>query len=125
MLYILIGANAAIYLLAIIGIVRARLTRIPRVKDIEEAFKVLERALKASFPDLPKGFTWREVVTRLKSSGMEMDWWDIENTLRKYEAYKYGGIMYTDVNVQSVLRLAVSLPRGETYAARPQNQSSR
>ncbi len=48
--YSLVLANVAVYLLAIIGVIRARLRMEARVKSIEEAFAVLERALKASLP---------------------------------------------------------------------------
>ena len=122
--YLLVLANVAVYLLAIIGVIRARLRMEARVRSIEEAFAVLERALKASYPDLPEGFTWNEVVTRLKSTKQELDWWEIEYTLRKYEAYRYGGIAYSDVNVMAVLRLAMSLPRGERYVRGSKVQSN-
>ena len=84
--YALVIVNVLVYLLAIIGIIRARIRSAAQVKSIEDAFGVLERALKASYPDLPEGFTWSEVVTRLKSSKRGLDWREIEQTLRKYEA---------------------------------------
>ncbi len=108
-----------------LAVIRARRARRTRVKDISEAFAILEKSLHNAFPDLPEGFTWKEVVSRLKSLGItKLDWWEIENTLKKYEAFRYGGIEYSNINVQSILRLANSLPRGVSYAARSQSQSA-
>ena len=115
---ILVVANIATYLLLMAGIVRARRSAFPPASNAEEAFAILERSLKATFPDLPEGFTWNEVVARLRTMKLEMNWADIEVDLRQYEAYRYGGIRYTNINTRSVLRLASSLPRGERYASR-------
>lgn len=124
MFYLLIATNISVYVLAIVGIVRARLKAVTKVKSIEEAFGVLEKALKESYPDLPEGFTWNEVVTRLKSTNQDLDWWEIERTLRKYEAYRYGGIVYSDVNAEAVLKLAFSLPKGGKYVSRSEVNSN-
>ncbi|MHB8568028.1 MAG: hypothetical protein ACYC7D_11795 [Nitrososphaerales archaeon] len=117
-LYLLFAASIIAYLFALLGMFRARLRRIPNVENIDEAFALLEKSLRETFPDLPEGFTWQEVMLRLKTLGLEMNWIDIEITLKKYEEYRYGGIVYTNTDVKSVLGLAFSLPKGETFAPR-------
>jgi len=124
-LYIVVIANGLIYLLLLVGIVRVRSRRIPKNLTVEQAFKILESSLKNSFPDLPEGYTWREVMFRLRALNPEReDWFEIENTFRKYEDYRYGGMEYRNVNAQAVLKLALSLPRGEKFARVSQVKSS-
>ena len=110
--------NVLVYLFLVGGAIRARRAKArAAIKDIGEAFQLLETSLHETFPDLPQGFTWNEAFVRLKSLGLsrELDWWEIENTLKKYEAFRYGGIEYSTINVPSILRLANSLPRGVNY----------
>jgi hypothetical protein len=74
---------------------------------------VLERSLMRAFPDLPVGYTWGEVMAKVKSLHLELDWFEIENTFRKYQDFRYGGIAYKNANVDAILRLAAGLPKGE------------
>ena len=126
----MIAANIGVYVFAIAGIIRARLRSVTRVNTIQQAFAILEKALKSSYPDLPKGYTWNEVVTRLKSSNLRdqgLEWWDIEKTLREYEAFRYGGVAYSgNARISSVLKLAMSLPKrgGKIYVSGSQVQSN-
>jgi len=122
--YSLVLANIVVYLLAVAGVVRAMLRKTVHVGSVEDAFAVLEKALRASYPDLPEGFTWNEVLTRLKSSKQDLSWREIDQTLRKYEAYRYGGVACPDINVSAVLRLAQSLPKGERYVTGSKVQSN-
>jgi hypothetical protein len=110
-----VGSNVAVYAAAAGGLIRAVKRRHLRITNIEEAFAILEKSLEASYPELPEGFTWSEVVTRLKSSSINLDWSDVERTLRQYEAYRYGGIAYRDVSVAAVLELAMKLPKGDLF----------
>jgi len=47
---------------------------------------------------------------------MNLDWWEIESTFKKYEDFRYGGIEYKNANPKVVLKLALSLPKGEKFA---------
>ncbi|MFI5420751.1 MAG: hypothetical protein ACHQ1H_07255 [Nitrososphaerales archaeon] len=125
LLYLLIAANALIYLGVAAGIVRSRKDRIPSNPTVEDAFRVLERSLARAFPDLPAGYTWGEVMEKIKALHLELDWYEIENTFRKYQDFRYGGIAYKNANVDAILRLAMSLPKGEKNATLSQIQSSR
>ena len=113
----LILLNAVIYFFLILGLTRIRRRNIRDVRNIEDAFALLEDCLSTSFPDLPEGFTWKEAIYRLKKLEMKADWQDVENALRKYEAYRYGGIRNSDIHIQSVVKLARNLPRGQTFAS--------
>jgi len=124
-LYLLVAANAAVYFGLLAGIIRSRKYRIPSNPTVEDAFRVLERSLTSAFPDLPVGYTWKEVMNRIKSLNLELDWWEIENTFRKYEEFRYGGIAYRNANVDAILRLAMSLPKGEKDVNISQIQSAR
>lgn len=115
-LYLLIALNILVYIVLAIGIVRNRRGRLPENPTVEDAFKYLELSLTRAFPDLPPGFTWKEVISKLKMLNLELDWVEIENTFKKYEDYRYGGIQYKDANVEAIMRLASRLPRGEEIA---------
>jgi hypothetical protein len=119
-LYFELGLILVVYALFIGGLVRARRHRVPKEPTVEQAFQILESALKKAFPDLPEGYTWREIVRRLKPYHLDLDWWEIENTFRKYEDYRYGGIEYKNANAKAIIELAMSLPEGEKYADKTQ-----
>jgi hypothetical protein len=101
-----------VYLALVAGFLRSRKDRIPSNPTVEDAFRVLERSLNRAFPDLPVGYTWGEVMAKVKSLHLELDWFEIENTFRKYQDFRYGGIAYKNANVDAILRLAASLPKG-------------
>jgi len=123
---LLIAANAGIYLALIVGVLRSRKDRIPSNPTVEDAFRVLEKSLNRAFPDLPVGYTWGEVMQKIKGLHLELDWYEIENTFRKYQDFRYGGIAYKNANVDAILRLAMSLPKGEKEnASVSQIQSAR
>lgn len=83
-----------------------------KMVTLEQAFRILEGALRQSYPDLPDGYTWREaLITMKKSHGESQEWVEIEKVLKKYEAIRYGGIRGEDVETGSVLRLAHRLRR--------------
>jgi len=65
--------------------------RPPVVRDVREAYQVLDRTIERFVPDMPPGFTWRDAFERLKTSGMNVDWPKMESSLAGYEAFRYGG----------------------------------
>ncbi len=115
-LYVLIVLNIGVYVMLAIGIIRNRKDSPPKNPTVEEAFRYLEISLNRAFPDLPAGFTWNEVISKLKMLNLQLDWLDIESTFKKYEDFRYGGIQYKNANVDAILRLASSLPRGGEIA---------
>jgi hypothetical protein len=106
----------AVYVVLVFGILRNRRGSLPNNPTVEDAFRYLELSLNRAFPDLPPGFTWKEVINKLKSLNLELDWFEIESTFKKYEDFRYGGIQYKNANVEAILRLASNLPRGEEIA---------
>ncbi len=116
--YILAAANVVAYGMIAIAILK-RSAKLPENVTLEQAFRILENALNRSYPELHDGFTWGEITSKLKTSNArvkEQDWVEIENLVRKYEAFRYGGIDYRDTDPRAVLQLARKLPRGETIA---------
>jgi len=115
-LYTLLGTNVLVYIMLALGIARSRRGRLPKNPTVEDAFRVLELSLYRAFPDLPAGFTWNEVMEKIRALNLDLDWFEIENTFQKYVDYRYGGIKYRNANVEAILRLAAKLPRGEKSA---------
>ena len=77
--------------------------------NLIEAFNGLELALKEAVPDLPSGFTWEEALARLKSSGVKTE--AMEEALKSYEAYRYGGAPPPDLDYREVVNVANMLGR--------------
>ena len=123
-LYLLVGTNIVVYILLAVGIVKSRRNRLPKNPTVEDAFRILEASLYRTFPNLPPGFTWNEVMTKVKSLNLELDWFEIENTFKKYEDFRYGGLEYRNANVNAILNLAAELPRGERSASITQIERS-
>jgi len=63
-------------------------------------------------------------MTKVKSLNLELDWFEIENTFKKYEDFRYGGLEYRNANVNAILNLAAELPRGERSASITQIERS-
>lgn len=105
----LIFLNVAAYgsLVAALAVWRRR--RVPKPADARAAFRLLETALKRAFPDLPDGFTWREGMDMAKKKGLDVSWEEIDETLRSYEAYRYGGSPSLEPMLPEVLKLVKAL----------------
>lgn len=116
LLYGLLIANALFYALLILGLFKRRSSR-PVVSNVAEAFALLETALKESLPDLHEGFTWREAISRVEGISPEVNWESLQNVLKGYEAFRYGGfeLVYTDPG--EVLRLASALGKGARFVS--------
>jgi len=97
------GANAALYALLLVNVYRGRKQKVV-AGNLAEAFRTLESALKIGVPDLPAGFTWEEAVARLKVK--EVDSKAIEDALKSYEAYRYGGLPLPDSDYKEIVRVA-------------------
>ena len=88
---LLLAADGAAAVALLVGLLALRTVRFPIVKDVGDAFQVLERTIERFVPDLPVGFTWGEAIERLKGYGVEVNWLKMESTLAGYEAFRYGG----------------------------------
>jgi hypothetical protein len=104
----LLAANVALYASLVFAVLRFRRLRI-EASDLGEAFNGLELALKQALPDLPSGFTWEEAMARLRSSGVQTE--GMEDALRGYEEYRYGGGPLPALDYRGVLRVANALGR--------------
>ena len=99
----LLVLNTLLYVPLIFAAVRRRRQKV-NASDLADAFSGLELALKEAVPDLPVGFTWEEAVARLRSSGVQTK--GMEDALRSYEEYRYGGLPLPDLDFREVVRLA-------------------
>jgi len=82
----------------------------PRVTT-DAAFELLDKSLNEYLNDLPKGYTWEEVLAMLKKIGINADWEEIELAVKNYEAFRFGGAELDDSYAEPILELARSLPR--------------
>lgn len=73
------------------GFFLMRRLRPPVVRDVREAYQVLDRTIERFVPDLPPGFTWGDALERLKGYEIKVDWRRMESSLAEYEAFRYGG----------------------------------
>ncbi len=109
----LVALNIALYAMIVAGYIMSRRIRIFRVTNLREAFEFLEKRLRRAFPDLREGFTWNEAMAKIKPIHGNVDWIVVERVLQKYEAYRYGGVDPGNVRIDSIVKLAMMLPRGE------------
>lgn len=118
--YALVLANGVVYAFIAVALLIRRKSKPLEGVTLEESFRILETELGKAYPDLGNGYTWQEIVQRLRTSNSgisETEWSEIENVLKKYEAFRYGGVNYGDVDPHSVVMLARRLPRGEIVAS--------
>lgn len=89
---------------------------LPTDVSLEQAFDELELSIKQSYPTLPEGYTWKEVLLKLKrdyGKQSTIDWPEIEDTLKRYESFRYGGIKFESGDTRPILRVARMLRRRE------------
>jgi len=91
--YSLALANPVVFSVGIAGVIRARLRKMAYASSIEDAFAVP----RLGCLDLSEGFTWNEVLTRLKSSKQKLNCWEIQQQTLKGNATSF------DVIIQQVL----------------------
>ncbi|MGA2664598.1 MAG: hypothetical protein ABSF83_06625 [Nitrososphaerales archaeon] len=85
-----IGLNLAAYASLAAALLQWGRQRPPRPTDGPAAFRLLERALRRSFPDLPRGFTLKEGLSKARLDGPALRWEEIDRTVADYEAFRYG-----------------------------------
>jgi hypothetical protein len=114
----LVVTNIVIYLFLFLGIQRVRRdSSLYKISSVGQAFTALEKALRASFPELPQGFTWSEGVARAKQLELKIDWAELDREVRSYEAIRYGTgepktiFVPSHTHFREVLKLTLSLPR--------------
>lgn len=99
----LLGLNVVLYI-PLFWTALGRRRRRVKASNLADAFSGLELALKDAVPDLPAGFTWEQAVVRLRSSGVQTQ--GMEDALRGYEEYRYGGVPMPDVDFHEVVKVA-------------------
>jgi len=99
----LLALNIALYAALVFAAI-GRWRRKVSASNLSEAFDGLEVALKEAVPDLPSGFTWEEAVARLRSSGVQTK--GMEDALKSYEEYRYGGAPLPDLDYREVVKVA-------------------
>jgi hypothetical protein len=99
----LLALNVVLYATLAIAILKRRMSRVS-AKNLAEAFRGLEIALRQAVPELPAGFTWGEAVARLRSAGVQTN--GMENALKGYEEYRYGGTPLPDLDFHEVVKVA-------------------
>jgi hypothetical protein len=100
---VLVALDLVLYVL-LASILLTRRRRRVNAKNLGEAFKGLEVALKQAVPDLPAGFTWGVALERLRAAGVQTD--GMENALKGYEEYRYGGRALPEVDYDEVVMVA-------------------
>ncbi len=110
----LLVVNVILYIPLVFAVFRRRRHKV-RASNLADAFNGLELALKEAVPDLPAGFTWEEAVARLNSSGVQTR--GMEEALKSYEEYRYGGSPLPDLDFREVVKVANMLG-GITAAAK-------
>ena len=104
----LLALNVVLYASLGFAALRQRRRKV-EPSNLMEAFNGLELALKESVPGLPSGFTWEEALARLKSSGVKTE--AMEDALKGYEAYRYGGTPLPDLDYREVVNVTHKLGR--------------
>ena len=100
---VMLAVNVVLYAALVFTVLSGRTRRV-NAENLAEAFKGLEAALKQAVPDLPDGFTWGDAVARLRSAGIQTS--GMENALKGYEEYRYGGTPLPNVDFQRVVMIA-------------------
>ena len=103
--------DGALFVSLALGIFALRSLRPPVVRDLSDAFQVLDRVIQRFVPDLPSGFTWGEAVEHLKGRGMKVDWPRMESSLAEYEAFRYGGRDMPPGTGDEIVRLSTQIRR--------------
>jgi hypothetical protein len=84
------------------------------VISAKEAFALFEKHYKEAFPE-DRTFTWGEAVmkaaNRVKLVASESIM--VQNSLRQFEAYRYGEISAQQVDTQPILKLATALRKNK------------
>jgi hypothetical protein len=100
---VMLAVNVVLYVALVLTVQSGRGRRV-NAENLADAFKGLEVALKRAVPDLPEGFTWGDAVARLRSAGIQTN--GMEDALKGYEAYRYGGTPLPDVDFHEVVIVA-------------------
>jgi hypothetical protein len=100
---VMLAVNVVLYVALVFTVLSGRARRV-NAENLAEAFKGLEVALMQAVPDLPDGFTWGDAVARLRSAGIQTN--GMENALKGYEEYRYGGTPLPNVDFHEVVMVA-------------------
>jgi hypothetical protein len=105
---VLVAANLLVYATLAAGLVLL----LRPVRSLRgDTFFALGEVLRARFPDLPTGFTLREGLTRARQVAPQLDWGAIDEELRAYEGYRYGGLPDSGAPSVVIAELTAALGR--------------
>lgn len=116
--YILIAAVIVESIVAALSAFK-RGSKLPENVSLQQAFDILESSVSSSYPNLPAGYTWKEVISKIRLDYGEqegIDWVDVEDRLKSYESIRYGGLRFETTNTGSILKLARLLRKREWLA---------
>ncbi|MHB1907573.1 MAG: hypothetical protein ACYCQJ_01730 [Nitrososphaerales archaeon] len=110
-LYGLAAVNIVLYIVLIEAYLRNRRAfRIPKVSSAKQAFDYFESSYVAIFPQEQDGFTWGDALARARSLSLAgVDWESVENSVRQYEAYRYGGVETQNIDTYPIMKVAMLL----------------
>jgi hypothetical protein len=116
----LVALDVVLYVMLIEGYLRQRrMSKIPKVKTVAEAFAFFEKSYRESFPQETDGFTWGEAVakTRRVIPLKDLEWDKVQRSLKAFEAYRYGRVGREEqIDAYPILKLAVSLRQKMYYS---------
>lgn len=109
--YGLVALDIVLYIVLIEGYFRnKRAFRIPKVSSAKEAFDYFESSYMAVFPQEQDGFTWGDALARSRTLSLAgVDWESVENSIRQYEAYRYGGVETQKIDTYPIIKVAMLL----------------
>lgn len=104
--------DVVLYFFVIQGYLRyRRLFEIPKISNPAEAFAYFERTYKELFPQEQDGFTWGEAIMRANNVAKlkDVEWQKVQESLKQYEAERYGGIEGVQIDPFPILKLSISI----------------
>lgn len=110
--YLLVSSNVGLYALLAAQLLGSGRAGAPgRATGVAEAFALLGTEIRRTVPGIPSGFTWEEGVEGARRLKIKVDWPRVEEAVRRYEEYRYGGKEEPVGGYEEIGRLARELRR--------------
>ena len=107
--YGLVAVDAALYALLIVQLKSGQEGRRGNPMGVVEAFALLGAEIRRSMPSMPPGFTWEEAIVEARKLEVDVDWPRVDEAVRSYEGYRYGGKEAPVAGYEEIRRLAREL----------------